>query len=176
MLLLLPLLATAAAPAASADTPQQVATAFYRVHQQSGQDGVPDAKLRSRYAPHLSPDLAHLLADGAAAEQRYAKANADSPPLVEGDLFSSNFEGVTAFRVGVCDTKAQSTECRVQLQYAPRNRRPTDRPVNWIDTVRLVKTSTGWRVDDIAYGATWSFGNHGTLKATLQTVIADAPR
>lgn len=175
MLLLLHVLA-ATAGAANAQTPQQVATAFYRVHQQSGQDGVPDAKLRVRYARHLSPDLALLLADGAAAEKRYAKANADSPPLVEGDLFSSNFEGVTAFRVGVCDTRAASTECRMQLQYAPRNHRPSERPVNWIDTVRLVKTSVGWRVDDIAYGATWSFGNHGTLKATLQGVIAEAPR
>ncbi|MBV9569915.1 MAG: hypothetical protein JO056_01565 [Alphaproteobacteria bacterium] len=173
MLLLLHLLAAAAS---NAETPQAVATAFYRVHQQSRQDGVPDARLLARYAPYLSPELAHQLADGADAERRYAKSNADSPPLVEGDLFSSNFEGVTAFQVGVCDIRAKATDCRVQLQYAPQKHRPQDRPVNWLDTLRLVKTPAGWRVDDIAYGATWSFGNHGTLKATLRNVIAEAPR
>src|SRR5205814_3960196 len=64
----------------------QVLMGFYQVHQKSAQDGVPDAKLRAKYGRYISPGLNKLLADSDAAEARYAKANPDSPPMMEGDL------------------------------------------------------------------------------------------
>jgi hypothetical protein len=47
------------------------------------------------------------------------------------------------------------------------------KPVNWTDTICLVRTSAGWRVDDIAYGAPWAFGNKGRLTQTLESAIRD---
>ena len=115
-----------------------------------------------------------LLADGAAAESRYAAANKDSPPLVEGDLFSPNFEGVTRFAIGACETDGTGGHCAALLTYDDGKADTKDKPLNWTDTVRLVKTPMGWRVDDIAYGGTWDFGNHGTLKAILRGAISNA--
>ncbi len=147
---------------------------FYAAHQKSSQSGVPDAKQRISYAPYLSPELNKLLADAGAAEAFYAKANPDSPPMMEGDLFSPNFEGITSFRPGPCTEKGRAAQCQVALRYADAHPRPQDKPVEWTDTVALVRTASGWRIDDIRYGGTWDFGNHGTLKAILKDMIATA--
>jgi hypothetical protein len=151
-----------------------VLAAFYQTHQKSSQDGVPDAKLRAKYEPYVSPELNKLLADADAAETRYSKANPDSPPMMEGDLFSPNFEGITSFKVGACTDKGNIALCKMALRYAEAHPRPQDKSVAWTDTVTLVKTASGWRVEDIAYGGTWDFGNHGTLKAILKDMIASA--
>jgi len=59
--------------------------------------------------------------------------------------------------------------CAVTLTYDDRK----DKPFSWTDTVYLVRTQAGWRVDDIAYGGTWDFGNKGRLTRTLKNAIAD---
>lgn len=168
---------TATAAIAADKSEQEAANAlngFYSVHQKSSQDGVPDAKQRAKYEPYISTELNKLLEAADGAESRYAKANPDSPPMMEGDLFSPNFEGITSFKVGACNEKGSIALCKMALRYADAHPRPQDKPVEWTDTVTLVKTASGWRVDDIAYGGTWDFGNHGTLKGILKDMIANA--
>ena len=160
-----------ATPAVADDTGDMraAATGFYGVYATfHPSDGVPGAKDRAKYHPYLSPALEALLADADAAEQRYAKANKDSPPMVEGDLFSSLFEGATSVSIGTCEASGATGHCAVNLVYAETGTKPTD----WTDTILLVKTPDGWRVDDIAYGGSWAFGNKGRLTATLRQVIA----
>jgi hypothetical protein len=137
-------------------------------------DGIPDAKGRTRYEPYISTALDKLLVEGNRAEEKFAKANRDSPPLIEGDLFTSNFEGATAYRVGACSAGASSGHCAVALTYDDHKANPKDKPVTWTDTVYLVATPSGWRVDDIAYGATWEFGNKGHLTDTIRGAVANA--
>jgi hypothetical protein len=163
-----------AAGAPDAQAMAQAVTGFYKAHQSTTQDGIPDAKTRAKYTPFISPALEKLLADGDAAEDRYAKANKDSPPLIEGDLFSPNFEGITSFKVGACTADAKGASCKVALHYADAHPRPQDKPVDWTDTVVVVKTPAGWRVDDIGYGGNWDFGNHGRLTDTLRSAIKDS--
>ena len=107
-----------------------------------------------------------------AGEPRRAspKANKDSPPLIEGDLFSSLFEGATAVSVGSCaaDSGATRGRCVANLVYAD----PGSKPTNWNDTVLLVRTPDGWKVDDIVYGGGWAFGNKGRLTDTLKQAIS----
>jgi hypothetical protein len=170
------LLATGASPVAANDAQDaaKVAAGFYQIHQQSSQDGIPDAKQRAKYAPYISPELEKLLIDADLADTRFAKANTDSPPMIEGDLFSPNFEGITSFQLGACTPKGASMQCRMELHFAAAHPRPQDKPVDWTDTMTLVKAPEGWRIDDIAYGGNWDFGNHDTLKAVLKDVIAEA--
>jgi len=163
-----------AADSSDAQDMTQVVSGFYKVHQSTTQDGIPDAGTRAKYAPFISPALEKLLADGDAAQDRYARANKDSPPLIEGDLFSPNFEGITSFKVGACTADAKGGSCKVALHYADAHPRLQDKPVDWTDTVTLMKTPSGWRVDDIAYGGNWDFGNHGKLTDTLEAAIKDA--
>jgi hypothetical protein len=152
----------------------QVVNGFYAVHQASTQDGIPNARLRAQYAPYISPALEKLLVAADAAETQYARDNKDAPPLVEGDLFSPNFEGISSFKIGACVTEANGSHCALIGHYAAAHPRPQDKPLDWTDTVFLVKTPAGWRVDDIAYGGNWDFGNHGKLSETLKSAVNDA--
>ena len=138
-------------------------------------DGIPDAGGRAKYAPYISPALSGLLVKADSAETAFAAANKDVPPLIEGDIFTSNFEGATAFKVGACSGDAKAGRCAVDLTYDPGNTgNPKDKPFHWTDTAYLVNTDQGWRIDDIGYGGNWDFGNKGRMSATLRTAIAAA--
>jgi hypothetical protein len=161
--------------ASGAENPEvaAVAESFYATYSTfHPSDGIPDAKGRAKLEPFISRSLDDLLAAGDAAEKHFAAATRHmSPPLIEGDLFTSNFEGATAVHVGACEVNGDNAHCAVALGY--RGRPEDAKPVNWTDTVYLVRQAAGWRVDDIAYGATWAFGNKGRLRGTLQSAIRD---
>jgi hypothetical protein len=166
-----------AAPASgtqASDTQQMYATVsgFYGVYMSlHPSDGIPDAALRARFAPFISASLEKLLADGATAEERYAKITKNqSPPLVEGDPFTPNFEGATSLKIGDCAIDVHGGRCPVALVYDDKK----DKPIRWTDTVVLVAANGGWRIDNIAYGALGGdFGNRGSLVTTLQDAIRD---
>jgi hypothetical protein len=162
-----------------AETPsdlQQVTTAaegFYAAYSTfHPSDGIPDAKRRGKLEPFLSQALDQLLIEGEAAEKRFAAATKNmSPPLIEGDLFTANFEGATAYHVGTCSIEGDTASCTVALGY--RGGPEDSKPVNWADTIYLVRSAAGWKVDDIAYGGNAAFGNKGALKETIQSAIRD---
>jgi hypothetical protein len=134
-------------------------------------DGIPNATGRARLAPYLSPALNKLLADGAAAEARFAAKVKDSPPLIEGDLFSSLFEGATSWKLEACTATGTNARCPVEFTHADAKQKP----VTWTDTLLLTNTPQGWRVDDIVYGANFQFGNTGKLTDTLHMILREAP-
>jgi len=134
-------------------------------------DGIPDSAGRIRLAPYLSPGLNKLIADGAAAEARFAALVKNSPPLIEGDLFSSLFEGASSWKLSACTASGATGRCPVTFTHTEAGR-PA---VTWTDTLLLVNTPQGWRVDDIAYGGGFQFGNTGKLTDTLRTVLSAAP-
>ena len=111
-----------AAPALAAGDPAAAVNAFYDVYagQHAQGDGIPDATVRLRLQPVLSPRLNKQLADAASAQARLtAKVRNAVPPVLEGDIFSSLFEGASAWNVGACQTNANTARCSVALSYAP---------------------------------------------------------
>ena len=112
-----------------------------------------------------------MLADGDAAEQRYAKITKNqSPPLIEGDLFTPNFEGATSLKIGECESDAQGGHCPVALVYDDKK----DKPIRWSDTVRLALTDKGWRIADIDFGSPGGdSGARGSLLQTVRDAIKD---
>ena len=166
-------LALTALPAMADDASEMSATAngFYGVYRTfHPSDGVPDDKGRAKYAPYISPALDALLKEAGDAEARFATANKDSPPMIEGDLFSSLFEGATSVSVGSCTAEKGATtgRCVANLVYTD----PGSKPTSWSDTLLLVRTPGGWKVDDVVYGGSWAFGNKGKLSETLRQAIA----
>ena len=149
----------------------ETASGFYGVYLTlHPSDGIPDARLRARFEPFISPALDKLLADGDAAETRYVSATKNqAPPLVEGDLFSPNFEGATSLKIGSCVVDAKGGHCPVAMIYDDGK----DKPIRWTDTILLVNTPAGWRVDDIAYSTNGGFGNRGAMTDTLRDAIRD---
>jgi hypothetical protein len=176
-LLVLPGLSMAAR---AADDPAAAVNAFYAVYsgQRTQGGGIPDATVRLRYAPVLSPRLNKKLVDAAAAQARLtAKVRNAVPPMLEGDIFSSLFEGATGWKVGNCQADGNTARCPVTLSYAPPplpDRKP-EKPANWNDIVVLVNTPQGWKVDDVIYDAGFAFGNTGRLSAMLAMVVAANP-
>jgi len=169
------------ASAAMAEDPTGAVDAFYSVYDsQHAQDGgIPDATVRLRFSPVLSPRLNRQLADAAAAQAHLsAKVKNAVPPVLEGDIFSSLFEGATSWKVGACKTASKTASCSVALTYVapppPPGRKP-QKPTDWNDTVLLVNTQHGWKVDDVVYDAGFAFGNTGRLSEMLATVIASNP-
>ena len=167
-----------AGPAYAADSDAMTADVkgFYAAYQTfHPSDGIPDAKARAKYAPYISAGLNQLLAQADMAEDKFAAANKDSPPLIEGDLFTANFEGATAVRIGACAADGKTGHCAIELTYDPgKTGNPKDKPFHWTDTAWLVNEQGGWRVDDIGYGGNWDFGNKGRMRDTLKMAIADA--
>lgn len=156
---------------AATDEPSQMRSAangFYGVYQTfHPSDGIPSATDRAKYAPFLSPTLEQLLGKAEAAEARFGKANKDSPPLLEGDIFTSMFEGASTVAVGECSGDAAKGRCVVNLEYVEKGAKP----IAWTDAILLVNTPAGWRIDDIAYGGRWAFGNKGRLSELLKQTI-----
>jgi len=160
--------------------PAAAANAFYAVYgpQVGKGGGIPDAGARLRYSAVLSPRLNQQLSDAAAAQRRLtAKVKNAVPPMLEGDIFSSLFEGATAWKVGACQSDGATARCPVALTYSPPPPpgRPPVKPANWNDTVLLTNGPQGWKVDDVIYDAGFAFGNTGRLSAMLRMVVAANP-
>ena len=164
------------ADAADSDAMAKTTGGFYAAYSTfHPSDGIPDARGRAKYAPYVSDRLNGLFVEAKAAEDKFASANKDTPPLVEGDLFTSNFEGASSYKVGACAGDAKAGHCAVQLTYDPgKTGNPKDKPINWTDTAYLVNTPAGWKVDDIGFGGNWDFGNKGKMSDTLRMVITTA--
>jgi hypothetical protein len=177
-----PALAQSQAPV-SAPAPDLAAAvnAFYAVYvpwRPQGGGGIPDATARLRFQPVLSPRLNKQMADAARAQDRLtAKVKNAVPPILEGDIFSSLYEGATAWKVGACQQTAQAARCPVSLTHTePATAgQKAAKPANWTDTVLLVQTPQGWKVDDVVYDAGFAFGNTGRLSKMLAMVIASNP-
>lgn len=160
------------APLAAETGPAATASGFLAVY--GGfhpSDGIPDSGGRAKLAPFLSAGLNKMLAEGAAAEARFAARIKDAPPMIEGDLFTSMFEGATSWKLGACSVQGSTARCPVAFTHAEEGMQP----VTWSDTLILTSTSQGWRVNDIAYGGGFRFGNTGRLTDTLKLVLSQAP-
>jgi hypothetical protein len=173
LLLASPTLAQGADPAAAV-------SAFYAVYQgqQAHGGGIPDATGRLRYSGVLSSRLNKQMLEAARAQDKLtAKVHNAVPPMLEGDIFSSLFEGATAWKIGACSGDAKTQRCNVALTHvvATAPGAKPEKPANWNDTVVVVSTPAGWRVDDVLYDANFAFGNTGKLSDMLQMVVSQNP-
>ena len=171
------LLLAAPAFAQGAGDPASAANAFYQVYQgqvrQGG--GIPDATGRLRYSTVLTPRLNRQIAEAAAAQARLtAKVKNAVPPMLEGDIFSSLFEGATAWKVGACSVSGATARCPVALTHVvPPPAK--EKPASWNDVLVLASTPAGWKVDDVIYDAGFAFGNTGKLSGMLAMVVTANP-
>lgn len=150
---------------------QETVSAFYQTYLGLRPSGVPSTEDLQKFQPYISVELGGLLKQAANAEQVYYKATkGEVPPLVEGDLFTSLFEGASNFDILSCENKEATGSCSVQFTYID----PSDRSSHqWKDKAFVVKEPGGWRVDDIGYGGDWEFMHKGRMRDVLKQVIKD---
>jgi len=145
---------------------------FYTALAKLRPSGAPTPEQRTELAQLLSAELIDLLqrADAARAAAR-AAAPMEKPPFTDGDLFSSLFEGSTAFTVGEPQTGAAG-EWRVPVKLTYSTGAADPKPTEWTDTVVLREESGRFVVADIAFGGQWDFANKGTMLEALRAGLA----
>ena len=144
--------------------PKEVATRFYRTYLNLKIDGLPSAKASKLLAPYLSQDLQQIIKVARQKQTKFIKEHPDEkPPWIEGDLFSSSFEGSHGFRVGTPVIEDKRAEIPMHLFY-----RDGKKMVRWTDTLVLTHTNKGWMVSDLLYKATWDFKPGTSLRRVLQ--------
>ncbi len=144
---------------------------LYSVYMEIKPIGIPDDVNLAKLSPYLSPKLTTLLKSADDAEKKYkAATKGEAPPMVEGDIFTSLFEGANSYRVATCEEKGDEASCIVNFQYSGRG---DGEDVRWKDTVYLVRSGGGWLVDDVGYGGDWDFAQKGRLTGLLKGVIEE---
>ena len=173
----------AAAPPAvlPAAAPEQVVADLYAALNTLRPSGAPTDTQRLILAPLLSAELTGLLqrADAARTAAR-AAAPTEKPPFTDGDLFSSLFEGPTAFTVGKAVSAAAAPGGRLGDLQVPVDLVHTidpaaggGEPATWTDTVLLREENGRFVVADIAFGGGWDFANKGTMIAALHAGLGE---
>lgn len=144
---------------------------FYAAYQRLHFSGLPNSKQLQALAPYLSPGLQGLLKKAQGEQAKCIRKNPDDKgPWVEGDLFSSNFEGVTRIVLVSSDSKANSDvlrqQVRVSFEYIENGQK-----VAWNDELVLTRPSAAaaWLVDDVLYrgGQQFSSGFGSSLRRSL---------
>jgi len=166
--------ATPAAAVASPVGPAARVEAFLAAYASTGSSGLPDAAQLDRLRPYLAPRLARLLADARAAQARYAAAHpGDKPPLIEGDLFSSLFEGPQRFRAVESGNDKDGRDW-VLIEFRRADPRAGQPDFVWHDRYWLARAASGAgpAIDDVEYLGQWDFANKGTLSDALRQAAA----
>ena len=155
-----------AVPLEPAPTSARRVTEFIQAYGQLGFRGLPDAAQAAALAPHLSARLNGLLRDALVGQQAYrTKFPSDKPPLVDGDIFSSLFEGATNGTVDNVDETACTARVRVTFTYEDPQ---TGKAIEvWQDRFVLLREAAQWRIDDVEYLGNWDFAMRGRLSSAL---------
>ena len=140
-----------------------LATDFYEMRLRLGKTGLPDAGEMKAYRAFLCPDLAHMMDAARVRQKLYIDEHPDDkPPLIEGDLFSSLFEGPDS--VSAAGTQVTDEGARVSL--AMRAGEGENAP-RWKDDLLLTRQDGIWCIADVEYRGDWAFANKGRLSETL---------
>lgn len=125
--------------------PEAAAMTFFQHYQSMKLTGLPSDKEIRQLAPWLSNGLRKTIAAARAEQARCMKAFKDEkPPWIEGDLFTSNFEGFTTFQVN--KTEAASTRLTLQFEYVENGQK-----FAWKDDVEMVREGGSWKLNDIFF-------------------------
>lgn len=133
--------------------------------------GLPDATQAAALAPHLSPRLNGLLHDALAGQQAYkARYPSDKPPMIDGDIFSSLFEGASSGEIDAVEEADGHVTVRVKYTYSdPETHKVIE---TWPDRFLLVRDGSRWLIDDLEYLGGWDFAPRGRLSAALAETAA----
>lgn len=143
---------------------QQVTFAFYKAYANKASSGLLSAEEIQTYTPFLSKKLRSLIESARLRQAEFIKHNPqEKPPFVEGDMFSSLFEGPTSFGVGkyYCNKKS----CKVQINFVYEE--ADSEAFNWRDTAVLIKEQGEHRIDNVLYSGNWDFKTGNNLKQNL---------
>ena len=147
-----------------AETPAYTVDQFYNQYLQLNIGGLPNAEELKAIGPFLSKEIKDLIAADLKKHQQFIKDNPDEkPPWIEGDLFSSLFEGATEYKIGKTTQTGNTAKVEVALR-----RKDDSGESNWTDTVVLAKSGKKWVITDIIFNGDWEFETGSSLLNVLR--------
>jgi hypothetical protein len=156
--------ATARAAEQPADSAEKFAGRFYAALLKAKPLGLPSEAQWKKLAPLFNGQIRAAVAKSRRQQAIFVKQHPDeAPPLGDGDLFSSLYEGPTSFAVGSAKQKGDTFVVPVALTYRKGNQH-----TEWADQLVLtLEPAQGWQVNDIHFGGKWAFKSSGSLRRTL---------
>ena len=131
--------------------------------------GLPTAEQLEALSPYLSNQLLTRIRAASLAQKAITqRSQIPEPPLIQGALFYSLFEGASGL-VQVTP-EGSGSSVLVTLEYMAQPNDPS--PVRWTDRVMLVTENQQPVIDDLQYLGQWDFSRQGSLSKQLDAVIA----
>jgi hypothetical protein len=149
----------------STSSPTRAAERFYRTYLKLRISGLPNHKQMKILSPLITSDLKELFVAARKIQAKYIQEHPDEkPPWIEGDLFSSLFEGAQSFRIGNASHRGDIAEVPVKLAY-----REGGSTTRWSDVLILVRNGNRWLVSDILLKGEWAFKSGDSLRSILNS-------
>jgi len=143
-----------------AEAPGAVVAAVYA----RGVRGLPSGRVWEDLEARFSTDFAAAIGHAQSVQAREIAEHPDEKPSwIEGDFFSSLFEGPESYVLGPAILRGGRAEVPVWCSHSAGG--VTTR---WSDKFLLVREGGTWRIDDVVRGGTWDFASKGSLKASLR--------
>ena len=140
---------------------------FFSFYFNEYQYGIPDATRISSLSKLITPELRQLLLDANSAEKCHAQRVHDTePPLLEGDLFTSLFEGATDGKIAAVRVNGSTAEVDVEWIYDVEG----EQTLVWQDRFYLASRKGVWLIDDIEHLGKWEFAYHGKISELLRDI------
>lgn len=137
-------------------SPEILVKRFYEVCLETRPSGLPTEAELKILLPYFSFELTALFVSARKYQADYRKRHPDDkPPLIEGDLFSSLFEGPTGFEVGPVEEMDQRSKVTVRFSYVDPNA-PKD-VFRWKDAVIVRRRGNRLVIEDIEFLGDWPF-------------------
>lgn len=153
----------------SPSTPRQTAEDFRAFYFRDHGRGMPSRAELDKLAPLLTRTFqAQFEAAIQAHECHQAKVGNSEPPLVQGDMLTSLFEGATSGGVG--KIKTEKSQALAEMYWSYGASELNAKPVNWTDALVLERVDGQWQIADIELRGTWDFAQKGRLSQNLMAV------
>ena len=144
---------------------------FFSFYFDTYQGGIPDPARIESLSKIITPEFRKLLLDANMAETCHARlVHETEPPLLEGDLFTSLFEGATDGKIAAVRVDGSTAEVDVEWTYDAEGEQQT---VDWQDRFYLVFHAGAWLIDDIAHLGEWEFTYHGRISGLLRDIAGE---
>ncbi len=145
-----------------ANSPEAVVTQLYAGYLENRIEGVPTAAQQDAIAPIMSARLLALIADARAKSEALARQHPDEkPPLVEGCLFASLFEGPKGFEI-VRSERLSDGAIKIVVHFWYERG-----SAEWDDAVVVVRDGDRFVIDDVLLSGAGEFNPPGKLSEIL---------
>lgn len=161
------------AKAPNTERPGAVVERFYGTYLADRQGGLPSGRQLERLRPFLSDNLNRLIVAALQYQERFIASHPDepsptgapviyNPPFVDGDYFSSLFEGPKSFKVVRTEAGSSgSWRVRVQFVYDPS-------VAGWQDVIIVIEQRGRYVIDDVLFTGAGPFNPRGRLSERLK--------